>query len=66
MQTTQSNNVKCNISWNNYSTPTNLGDVNLVTNFKDYSKQNPSVKVDIFPSALVINDSTWKYYSFLN
>lgn len=57
--TTQSNNVKCNISWNNYSTPTNLGDVNLVANFKDYSKQNPSVKVDIFPSALVINDSTW-------
>lgn len=57
--TTQNNSVKCNINWNNYSTPSNLGDINLIADFEAYSQPNSTIDINFLPSSLIINDSTW-------
>ncbi|MEW5845392.1 MAG: translocation/assembly module TamB domain-containing protein [Bacteroidota bacterium] len=57
--TTKNNNVRCNINWNNYSTPATLGDIHLIADFKAYSQPNSTIDINIQPSSLVINDSTW-------
>ena len=57
--TTQNNTVRCNINWNNYSTPSTLGDINLIADFKAFSQPNSTIDINILPSSLIINDSTW-------
>jgi hypothetical protein len=57
--TTHNNTVKCNINWNNYSTPSTLGDINLIADFKAFSQPNSTVDINFLPSSLIINDSTW-------
>ncbi len=57
--TTQNNTVRCNINWNNYSTPSTLGDINLIADFKAFSQPNSTIDINFLPSSLIINDSTW-------
>ncbi|MEJ5317633.1 MAG: translocation/assembly module TamB domain-containing protein [Tenuifilum sp.] len=57
--TTQNNTVRCNINWNNYSTPSTLGDINLIADFKAFSQPNSTIYINFLPSSLIINDSTW-------
>ncbi|HDP75234.1 MAG TPA: hypothetical protein ENN49_05090 [Bacteroidales bacterium] len=57
--TTQNNSVKCNINWNNYSTPSTLGDITLIADFKAFSQPNSTIDINFLPSSLIINDSIW-------
>lgn len=56
---TRSNTVTCNINWNNFSSPANLGELKVIADFKGYSQPNPTIDLNILPSSVVINDSTW-------
>lgn len=57
---TLNNDVKCNIAWNNNTKPTTKGNISLIANFDQFSTPAKSIFVNILPSSLMINDSTWQ------
>ncbi len=55
-----SDTLLSNLRWENFSTPANMGSIELLTGLsKNENSKNPKVNIGLLPSFFVLNDTIW-------